>query len=453
VTLSVLKTLAPYLVQIHGQHDSKNLLDPGTHLSMLDRYAGSEPLIEEYSALLARLKELAARRKALTLDEFQKQQRIDLLKYRINEIEAANPKIGEDNTLGDARIAARDASALISALRAASVALSGAGVENGAAAMADAAARMLKNAVKNPAKEYAVLCDRLYELSYQLSDCAAEVSRLCDTYEYSEYSLDEIESRLSVLSALKRKYGGSIESILKTVEDSKAELEAISKSEEELERIAEEYGRLYDKTMAGAKRLSDFRVNKAAELEKAVENELSYLCMQGARFSVAMEAKERDGHVVFGADGIDNVEFLISANLGEALKPLAKTASGGELSRVMLALDNILAGDCGTLVFDEIDTGLSGIAASRVAERLSRLATNSQVLCVTHLSQLAAMADAHFLISKSSDEERTYTSVTELDTYGRVTELARINGGEHQTDEMLTAARAQLEAASGLKGR
>lgn len=448
VPLSALKALAPCLVQIHGQHDSKNLLNPDTHLALLDRYAGTQDLLAEYKALLASLKEMAAHRKALTINELEKQRKIDLLQFRINEIEAANPKIGEDEALTSARNTARDAAALVSALQAASAALSGSGSESGAVTLTETAARGLKNAAKNPDKEYRALCDRLYDLSYQLSDCASEISRLRGVYEYSEYNLDDIEGRLSVLSALKRKYGGSIESVLKAAQDARAELEAISKTEEELSRIAEQYGRLYDKTMEAARRLSKLRREKASELERAVVGELEYLCMPGARFEAAFEQKEKNGRIVFGADGIDNVEFLISANRGEDLKPLAKTASGGELSRVMLALDNIFACGCGTLVFDEIDSGLSGIAASRVAERLYRLAKGSQVLCVTHLSQLAAMADTHFLISKSSDGRRTYTGVAELDADGRAAELARINGGEHPTDEMLAAARAQLEAAA-----
>lgn len=444
--LSLLRELGARLIRSHGQHDSRGLLDPDTHISMLDAYAGTDGLLSQYRELLAGLKDIRARQKALARDEDEKARRVEVLRFQTEEIEAAALEPGEDEALAEKRRAARGAQAIIKACAGAAEALSGGEARGAEECVEDAAGRLLS--VKDPPAELADIARRLGELTYELSDISDRIKRLSEETGFSAASLDEIEERLSLINLLKRKYGGSAESVAAYARAAKAELEGILRSDEELERLSAEYAGCYEKTMAAASALSVRRKEAAARLEKAVENELSYLCMAGARFEVRFAARERDGRTVFGSDGIDTAEFYISANRGEDPRPLAKTASGGELSRIMLAMNTVLAPEgAPTVIYDEVDAGISGIAASRVADRLAKSARGRQVLCVTHLSQMAACADAHFLIKKSQDGGRTFTSVCELDLPGRIDELARINGGENPSESMKRAAAEQIEKA------
>lgn len=448
--LSLLRRLGELLIRSHGQHDSRGLLDPALHIELLDRYAGTQELLAEYKAELARLKEIRSAQRELARDEDEKQRRIELLNYRIAEIGQADLVPGEEEQLTARRAEARDAKNIIKACLLAAEALNGG--ENGSAS--DMALKASKDllSLKKQNQRLSDLANRLDGLSSELSDVADEIRKAAEETGFSEASLDEIEDRLSLISTLKRKYGGSIESVNLCAAESAAELETILRSDAELERLAGEYADRHKRTSEIAKRLSDERKSAAKRLEKAVEEELSYLCMAGARFEVRFERQEREGRTVFAPDGTDIVEFYISANRGETVKPLARTASGGELSRIMLALNTVLSPKTEpTVIYDEVDSGISGVAALRVAERLARTASTRQVLCVTHLSQMASFADAHFLIKKAQQDGRTFTSVEELDREGRLLELARINGGAEPTETMKLAAAEQIADAERVK--
>ena len=450
--LSALRELGALLCRSLGQHDSRSLLDPGEHLQILDRYAGVEALLAEYTAALTELKAIRAKQKALVADIGSIDRQRDLLTYTINEIESANVQQGEDDELIAKRAAAQNSGKIASSLNAAIRALES--MDGSAAECAESAARALAPLCGQKMAGIDRAVEQLTEASGLLRDCMDTLETALETSTFSEQELDDIETRLALLSQLKRKYGGTLESVCASLDKARADLERLTGAEEESARLAEEYHRQYQKTLALAQALSSRRKQAAETFSARICEELAYLQMGGSRFSVRFDPRERDGRIILGGDGIDLVEFYISANRGESERPLAKTASGGELSRIMLAMNTVQTADnTPTLVFDEIDAGISGIAASRVARRLAALAKKRQVLCVTHLSQLAVFADAHYRIRKDVTDGRTLTTVTQLDEDGRIGEVARINGGELITDATRTAAADQLTQARAEKAK
>lgn len=451
VSLSELRELGELLVKTHGQNDSRTLLDTSEHIRILDAYAGCDDLIKQYAGLLAKLKDIHARQKQILTDTAEKERRLDMLRFQINEIESSAVKPNEDEELERRKKKAQNAGKIVGGLNTA-FSLLKRGAESTLAEDLENASKALSAISGDCGEKVEEVSKALLDMSYNLRDCAAVIRDELSGYDFSEKELNEIEERLFHLNMLKRKYGGSLENMLKFLENAKNELSDLEVSDELMARLAKEYEVQYEKTRAAAQELANRRRAAAAALEKAVNAELEYLCMEGARFSVEFTERRKNGRLIFGSHGTDIVEFYVSANKGEKPRPLAKCASGGELSRIMLAINTVSSdSEAETLIFDEVDAGISGIAASRVAERLSNLAKQKQILCVSHLSQLASMADTHFLISKSVDGGRTKTSVSELDFDGRAREIARINGGENYTQATLTAAAEQLKAACRAK--
>lgn len=450
--LSALRELGALLCKSLGQHDSRSLLDSAEHLKILDRFAETDGLLAEYTEALQALKAIRAEQRALLADSGSLEQRRDLLSYTINEIESANVTPCEDDELLGRRLAAQNAEKTVSALSGALRALQG--FDGTAAESAEAAARALLPLCEHGAAELDKAYGQLTEAAALLRDSAETLETALEASSFSEKELDELEARLSLLNQLKRKYGGTLEAVCSALDEARAELDRLATVEERAGRLAADYSAQYQKTLTLAERLSETRKAAAEIFSARICEELAYLRMAGSRFSVRFARRERAGRVILGGDGIDLAEFYISANRGEQERPLAKTASGGELSRIMLALNTVQTADnTPTLVFDEIDAGISGVAASRVAKRLAALSEKRQILCVTHLSQLAVFADAHFLIRKAAQGERTVTEVSPLDFDGRVLEIARINGGETITDATRAAAADQLRQARDEKTR
>lgn len=448
--LAALRELGQLLCKSLGQHDSRLLMDTSEHLKLLDRFAGTENLIENYAAELKALKEIRRQQRALLTDTDSIERKREILAHTVNELEAANITPGEDETLLARRNAAQNAGKTAAAISGAMRSL--AGFDGSVAESAESAARALMPLCGQGNAKIDEIYAALNDAAAILRDNSDALELELDACSFSEQELDEIESRLAFLNEMKRKYGGSLDAVCTTLVTSRLELERLSETEERAAHLAEAYAAQYAKTMRLATELSEKRKTAAEVFSARICEELAYLMMAGSRFSVHFTAKERDGRVILGADGIDNVEFYISANRGEQERPLAKTASGGELSRIMLALHTVQTADnAPTYVFDEIDAGISGVAASRVAKRLAGLARSHQILCVTHLSQLAVFADAHYLIRKSAQGERTVTEVTPLDHMGRIGEIARINGGETITEATQAAAADQLAQADAEK--
>lgn len=447
-SLAALRELGELLIVCHGQHDSRLLLDTGEHMRMLDRFARDGELLTAYQAELGKLKALHAEQKELAAALADGRRRLELARFTINEVESFGFRLGEEAELRAKLTSLRANEKIASALTDAESSLSGGeGSDGGLSAVEEASSAL--SAVKGLyGPDIDKLADTLADAVFALRDADEEISSALARFDFSESELDALETRLDKLSRLEKKYGGTEEAVLEAYDRAAHELETLETAGGKAQALAAKYQAQYETTMSCAKALSEARASAVPKLEAAVNAELEYLCMSGAKFEVESELRRRDGRVVFGADGIETCEFFLSANRGETRRPLAKTASGGELSRIMLALDTVTFSDgADTLIFDEIDAGISGIAANRVAERLSVLSARTQVLCVTHLSQLAAFADAHFRISKSAVGERTLTKVDELDDSGRMDELARINGGEFVSDAARKAAFEQLSAS------
>lgn len=449
ISLATLKELGACLVSIHGQHDSRVLLDPAVHIGILDGFAANADLKSAYSAELAKLKDIRKRQKAVLSDAGERERRASILEFQINELESAALMPGELEELEKSRKLMRDSEKLASALKCAAGELGD--EENSVSERLASAAGFVRTVGDALGEEMAAAAAALEEAALTVRDCAERVDIALENLNFSERDIDRIEDRLAALSSIRKKYGGSIESAIEYLDSAKDELASLENYEDAAKALEEEYRAQYEITLAAAKNLSANRASAAKKLEAAVCGELEYLCMAGAKFRVQLDPRQRDGRVIFGNDGIDVAEFFLAANRGEGFRPLARSASGGELSRVMLALCTAGGSEDnspGTLIFDEIDTGISGIAASRVADRLARLARDTQVLCVTHLSQLAASASAHFLIRKGAVGDRTVTEVTELDREGRISEIARINAGEGFSEAIRAAAAEQLASAA-----
>ena len=439
VSVSILRKLGIQLINIHGQHDSASLFDEENHLAFLDAFADNRSLRESYSQAYQKVTELRREIDSLTMDESEKLRRMETLKYQIGEIEKAQLEPGEDEALEQRRKLLQNAEKLSSGLEEATQCLYGGEDTDGAAGLLAQAEHALAR-LGRFSDSFQSIHDRVADLMYQVQDAAEEVRDTRDSLNYSADELEQIESRLDVIHKLRRKYGVTCEDILAYLEKAKRELDEIEFADDHLERLKGKLKKAEKTAWDQALALRKNRQEKAELLSQRILTELSQLDMPRVQFSCRFQELE------LTPNGADGVAFYMSANAGEALKPMSKVASGGELARIMLAMKNVLAekDQVNTLIFDEVDTGVSGRAAQKVAEKLHSVASHKQVLCVTHLPQLAALADTHLLIAKSERDGRTYTSVTPLDLEGRKRELARIIGGANITQTTLKSAEEML---------
>lgn len=452
VSVTQLRGLGGLLIDIHGQNDGRKLMDERAHRTYLDAFGGCKPALEAYAAAYDRLQAAAREISALSLDEGEKSRRIDMLTMQIAEIERADLNPEETEVLLARRELLSNASKLTDAVEDAFLSLDGGDDGIGAVALL-AEAEAATSAAARHYEALDQLSERLRELQYQAADAVEELRDIRRELDFSPAELDALEERLALLRGLMRKYGGDEAAVLDYYEAAEKELGEIEFSSERLQSLEAEYGRLLEGARAAAAALSERRKAAAALLETRIRRELSDLNMAGVDFKVDFAPVSNELGLL--SHGADEVCFLMSANAGEKPGRISQIASGGELSRIMLALKNVLAEDEGadTMVFDEIDTGVSGIAAQRVAEKLSDLSRQRQVLCVTHLPQIAAMADAQFEIRKDEVDGRTFTRVTELDFEGRKREIARLTGGENITPTTLKSAEEQLQASKKYKER
>lgn len=441
VSVSILHKLGIQLINIHGQHDSASLFDEENHLAFLDAFASHEALREDYSQKYAAVSALRREIDSLTMDESEKLRHMETLKYQIAEIEKAELEVGEDEALEDRRKLLQNAEKLSDGLNEAVDCLYGGDDSDGASGLLAQAEYALGRLLRY-SDSFSSLHEKVADLMYQVQDVAEEARDTRDGLNYSADELEQIESRLDVIHKLRRKYGATCEDILSYLEKAKKELDDITFADDHLERLKGKLQKAEKSAWEAAMALRESRKKAAEALSNRILSELGQLDMPRVQFSVVFRELE------LTATGADAVAFYMSANAGEALKPLSKVASGGELARIMLAMKNVLAekDHVATLIFDEVDTGVSGRAAQKVAEKLRSVARHKQVLCVTHLPQLAALANTHLLISKAEREGRTYTTVTPLDLEGRKRELARIIGGANITETTLKSAEEMLRS-------
>ena len=439
VTVSILRKLGIQLINIHGQHDSASLFEEENHLLFLDAFADNTALREAYGEKYALVSQLRREIDRMQMDEGEKLRRMETFRYQIAQIEKADLQPGEDDALEQRRKLLQNGEKLSDGLQEATECLYGGEDTDGAAALLDQAERALAR-LSRYGDDFSALQERLADLKYQVQDAAEEVRDAWDGLHYSAEELEQIESRLDVIHKLRRKYGASCQEILEYLERAKQELDAIEFADDHVQRLQGKLQKAEKSAWDAAIALRENRLSAAQRLSQRILMELAQLDMPKVQFECAFTELE------LTANGTDAVAFYMSANAGEALKPMSKVASGGELARIMLAMKNVLAekDQVNTLIFDEVDTGVSGRAAQRVAEKLKTVAKHKQVLCVTHLPQLAALADTHLLIAKSERDGRTYTTVTPLDVEGRKRELARIIGGTHITETTLKSAEEML---------
>ena len=439
VTVSILRKLGIQLINIHGQHDSASLFDEANHLRFLDDFAENSDIRQQYNEKYGAVETIRRDIARLNMDESEKLRRMETLRYQIAEIERAQLEPGEDEALEVRRKVLQNAEKISDAMNDAVENLYGSDDTDGAASMLVSAERALARIAKYD-DSIAALHEKIADLMYQVQDAAEEARDARDELSYSAGELDEIESRLDVIHKLRRKYGATCEDVLTFLAQAKKDLDEIEFADDMLERLKKKLAKAENEAWAAANALRDNRKKAAMVLSERILTELAQLDMPRVQFSCKFTELELTGN------GADAVAFYMSANAGEALKPMSKVASGGELARIMLAMKNVLAEQdrVNTLVFDEVDTGVSGRAAQKVAEKLRSVARNKQVLCVTHLPQIAALGDTHMLIAKSERDGRTFTTVTPLDIEGRKQELARIIGGANITENTLKSAEEML---------
>ena len=449
VSAAALRELGAALLDIHGQNDGRKLLDEGAHLSFLDAFGELGELLGAFRSAYKKLKDVRAEIARLTMDENEKARRIDMLKHQVLEIGQAQIKPGEIGELASRRELLLNASKLTESVESAFEALFGGDETEGAVSLISNAQALLDRAARY-SDALREIAGRLLDLSYAAQDITDELRDFRAELDFSPGELDELDERLSVLKRVTRKYGGESEA-LEQLDRWQTELSDIEEGESKLSKLEDELWFSVKEAVGISLNLSAKRKAAAATLQNRVLEELSQLNMPGVSFII--EFGEVDGDNGLNGSGRDEVWFLMSANAGEAPGRINRIASGGELARIMLALKNVLTGsqDTGAMVFDEIDAGVSGVAAQRVGEKLAKLARQRQVLCVTHLPQIAAMADTHFQIQKSVSEGRTFTHVNELDHEGRKKEIARLSGGENITAAALSSAGEQLAAAEEFK--
>ena len=450
VLVTQLRELGCQLLNIHGQHDGQQMLDEECHLDYLDSFGGTEESRDLFGQAYEKVRNLQKERDELRMDDGSKARRIDTLTYQIEELERAQLREGEDGELSQRREVLRNAERLTDAVEAAWQALTGGDGDEGAVSLIMEAENRLAQGGRysNDLRE---LAEKAAQLRCDADDLAELVRDVRGTLDFYPGELDEIEERLDKLYRLKKKYGGSTEEMLAYLDKCRQELDAIQFSEERIARLENELEKALEAAKEQGKNLSSQRREAADRLARRIQSELMELDMPKVRFQVEFAPKDApDG---MDDTGMDTVRFLMSANVGEDLKPINKIASGGELSRIMLALKNVLAEteQVTTLIFDEVDTGVSGRAAGKVARKLFQVSRGKQVLCVTHLPQIAAMGDVHFSVEKGERDGRTYTRVERLDRSRRREELARLSGGD-VTAVMLEGAEELLSAAEKLKG-
>ncbi len=442
VATAQLRELGARLMDIHSQGDGQRLADERVHLELLDRFGNLGGELDEYKLKYEAYRQTREELEKLTTDESERARRLDTLSYQIEELERTELHPGEYEEKLQRRTFLKNAGKLTEAVQTAEESLSGGDSTDGAVSLMETAAAALKTAERY-SEDVAALAEKLSDLKYAAEDAAEEVRALWEQLDYSPEEMDELDSRLDSLKRVLRKYGGTEEAALQYLEKSRAERDAVERADERRDELEAELSRLHGEAVLAADALSKARRSAGEELARRVEEELAQLAMPGASFMVEQTPQE------LGPRGADGIRFLMAANAGESVGRISKVASGGELSRIMLALKTVFAsGDSvQSMVFDEIDTGISGVAAQRVAEKIAGISRYKQVICVTHLPQLAAMADAHFSISKEVSGGRTRTLVTRLDTDGRKSELARLAAGDAVTETSLTAAGEQLRAA------
>ena len=438
-TAAVLRELCGGLININGQHDSVGLLNPARHEGILDAYAQNSA---EYQAYYAIYRELVGVKKtldAMITDESEKQRRIDLLSYQVQEIDDAGLTAGEEQTLESRRKVLANASTIRDRIAQCYALLSGGDEAPGAVDLLGEASNAVDAAAQLDG-ELSAGAGQLLDLYYTAKDVAADLIGRLDAYDTNDAELDEIEQRIDLIYKLRRKYGDTVEDILAFGERARKELEMIQSSQERVEHLQKEQRRLYTLAREKAEALTQTRLKAFDELNKRISGTLDFLNMPGVRMTLCHSRGPLASH------GQDSIEFYISTNPGEAPKPLAKIASGGELSRITLAIKNAMADKDAvpTVIYDEIDSGVSGKAASRIGEVLRQSAEGHQILCITHTAQIAALADCHLLIQKNITNERTYTEIHPLDENGRVEALARLISGDHVTELSLANAREML---------
>lgn len=449
-TVVQLRTLGSQLIDIHGQHDGQQLLDESCHLAYLDSFGELEPALSAYREEYAKLDALRKQIASLQMDETEKARRLDILQFQIDELESAHLRLGEEEELDERKAMLRSADQLVAAVEGAYHALFGTDSQDGAASLLAEAEGNLSR-VSNLSADLSQLLENLAALRYGTEDAAERLRDLKNSFGFSPKELDQVEDRLDHLHRLKKKYGATVRDMLDYLNKIRQELDQIELSDDLLIKLKKQRKAQLAMTRTLAETLSAQRKAAAERLKARIEEELRQLDMTKVRFQT--EFSPKPGKLGLDDTGMDEVRFLMSANVGENLKPIAKVASGGELSRIMLALKNVLAENdniC-TLIFDEVDTGVSGRAAGKVAEKMSRLSLTCQVLCVTHLAQIAAMSDYHYSVHKEEKNGRTYTCVETLDRPGRRAELARLTGGAHQSEAILKGAEELLKEADAYK--
>lgn len=441
-TVSMLKALGVQLVNIHGQLDNQSLLSPETHCSFIDKLAGSGRELNEFKELYSLYIKKENELKSLNTDVNEKNRRLDILNYQIEEIQKADIRPGEKDELTEKLGFLRNAEKVLDLLHTAYAALNGDGEMPGAADVAaDAASKLLSAA--DYSSDFTETANGVNDAAMNLSAYTEELRDKIYSLDYDPNETERAEERLDVIYRLSQKYGDSEEDILAYLENAEKERDALSFSDERAEQLRAETEKAYNEALAAAKKLSEIRIEAGKKFSADVERELAFLDMPSVKFIV------NDSVGKLYENGIDNIEFLLSANAGEEPKPLSKIASGGELSRIMLAIKCVLSelDDIDTLIFDEIDSGVSGRAALKIAAKMKELSKTHQVICVTHLAQIAAFADEHKLISKEEKDGRTYTCIASLDYNGRKYELARIMGGLTVTQSILNSAEELLSSA------
>ena len=439
-TAAVLRELCGGLININGQHDSVGLLNPAHHLGILDDYAQNRTIFQEYYTLYRELVQVKRELDALITDETEKQRKIDLLQYQVQEIEDAGLTAGEEQTLENRRKVLSNASAIRDRLAQSYALLSGSDDAAGAVDLLGEASNAVDAAAQlDPALTAAA--GQLLDLYYNAKDVAADLIGRLDAYDTNDAELDEVEQRLDLLYRLKRKYGSTVEDVIAFGQKAREELDSIQHSQQRYDALQAEKLRLYAKAREKAEALTQTRLKAFEELNTRISGTLDFLNMPGVRMTL------RHTRGPLASHGQDSIEFYISTNPGEAPKPLAKIASGGELSRITLAIKNAMADKDAvpTVIYDEIDSGVSGKAAGRIGEVLRQSAQGHQILCITHTAQIAALADCHLLIQKNVSNERTYTEIHPLDENGRVEALARLISGDHVTELSRANAREMLQ--------
>ena len=457
LTVSQLRQLGQQILNIHGQHDGQQLLNEECHLDYLDRFGDLAPLLAEYLTPYEAMSATRREIRALQMDDAEKSRRIDTLTYQIAELERAQLKSGEDEELNAKKKLYRSAGKMISALEQADYALDGGGESEGAVSLLASAADAIAQAARcvpedsEQGARLAETAQKLQQMRYDAYDALEQARDLRGELDVSPEDIDRMESRLDLLYRLGKKYGSTVDGMLSYLQKCREELDQIRYSSDRIGQLEKKLERQCAEAREKGEALTGARRAAAVLLQQRIQKELTDLDMPKVRFEVQIEPKDTET----GMDdtGMDQVRFLMSANVGEALKPINKIASGGELSRIMLALKNVLAesDDVSTLVFDEVDTGVSGRAAIKVARKMAQVARQKQILCVTHLPQIASMADTHFFVEKGERKGRTYTDVRILNRKERMEELARLTGGEQVTPAMLESAGELLDEAAAYK--